>query len=185
MKRIPSRAGAPLAAALLLVLLAGCFPGAPTPSTTTPSSAPTSAAPTDDSEDEDGDATPTPTPTPSLSASDRANIRDAVTSGNTAAIEGYLADPVQFIIMSSECCGPLMPTDAVAELNYIASATPPWDFNLPPATVAEWRTNQYYGSLFTGDDITGRAADGSIVQFGVSGDRIVSILVGFEEGFSF
>jgi len=197
--RSRSTAGLLAGAVALSALLTGCFPGsipAPPGSSSSPSSSPTPeatdpvpATPTPEADPAPtATAAPAPAPAPAppttLSAADRANLRDAISSGNTAAIEGYLADPVIVIIMASECCWEQTPADAVAQLSYVTSAPGPWNFALPAATVAEWRTNFYYGQWFTGDDLVGRAADGTIVSFGIDGTRVTKILMGFEEGFS-
>ncbi len=87
--------------------------------------------------------------------------------------------------MSSECCWDITPAEAVANLSYVTGAPGPWNFSLPSATTDPWHTNTYYGYLFTGDDITGRAADGTIVSFGISGGQVTTILMGFEEGFTY
>ncbi|GHF03863.1 hypothetical protein [Pseudolysinimonas yzui] len=178
--------------AVLTLLLAACGGGTPDPeadesASPTPTIVATDDAETDPAEaaDDTEDADPAPEPEPGLSAADRENVRDAITSGNTAAIEGYLSDPVRVIIMSSECCWDISRADAVDQLSYVTGAPGPWNFALPAATVDPWRTNMYYGYLFTGDDITGRAADGTIVSFGIEGGQITKILMGFEEGFSY
>ena len=188
-------------AVLLTLLLAACGPGTPDPDASDPSG---SASPTptetetddaDDAADDDSDAdeeadgddeeTDAPEPETGLTASDRENIREAITSGNTAAIEGYLSNPVRVIIMSSECCWDITPAEAVSNLSYVTGAPGPWNFSLPSTTTAPWHTNTYYGYLFTGDDITGRASDGTIVSFGISGGQVTTILRGFEEGFTY
>lgn len=175
-----------VAIALLLGgLLTACDPTpGPEPTgtgTETPSS---SEEPTPDpSESDDPEPEPEPEPAPSLDAADRANIRAAIESGNTAALEGYFANPVEVIIMSTECCGGLSPVEAAAELSYVTGAPGPWNWSVPASTLAEWRTNTYYGSLFTGDDITGVASDGTVVSFGIVGDRITTVLMGWDGGF--
>lgn len=175
----------------IILLLAGCGP-TPSPGSS-PDPRPTGSSTaepvdggdeTDEPEDEADPEYTDPEPEPGLSSADRQNVQDAITSGNTAAIEGYLSDPVNLIIMASECCWDITPAQAVAELGYVTSAPGPWNFSLPAATVDGWRTNVYYGSQFTGDDITGRASDGTIVSFGIEGGQITKILMGFEEGFS-
>lgn len=171
------------ATVLLAGLLTGCGPGAEPESTPTGDATETSTS--TPAPEPTGSETPTPPPGPTLSAADRENIRDAISSGNTAALEGYLSDPVTVILMSSECCWEISAADAVAQLMYVTDAPGPWDWAIPAATIAEWRTNEYYGDLFTGDDITGRAADGTIINFGIVGDRVTTILMGFEEGFTF
>ena len=181
-------------AALLTLLLAACGPGTPDPeagdpsgsSTPTPTETETDAADDEEADDEaESDEADAPEPETGLTASDRANIQDAITSGNTAPIEGYLSNPVRVIIMSSECCWDVTPAEAVSDLSYITGAPGPWNFSLPSATTDPWHTNEYYGYLFTGDDITGRASDGTIVSFGISGGQVTTILMGFEEGFTY
>ena len=182
-------------AVLLTLLLAACGPGTPDPESSDPtgSASPTpTATETDDADadegDDDGsddDGSDDPEPETGLTAADRANLRDAITSGNTAAIEGYLSNPVRVIIMSSECCFDITPAEAVNELSYVTGAPGPWNFSLPSATTDPWHTNTYYGYLFTGDDITGLAADGTVVSFGISGGQVTTILMGFEEGFTY
>jgi len=182
-------------AVLLTLLLAACGPGTPDPESSDPtgSASPTpTATETDDADadegDDDGsddDGSDDPEPETGLTAADRANLRDAITSGNTAAIEAYLSNPVRVIIMSSECCFDITPAEAVNELSYVTGAPGPWNFSLPSATTDPWHTNTYYGYLFTGDDITGLAADGTVVSFGISGGQVTTILMGFEEGFTY
>jgi hypothetical protein len=186
-------------AVLLTLLLAACAPGTPDPEAGDPSgsSSPTPTATESDAEDDadseaedgeaegDGEEADAADPETGLTASDRDNIREAITSGNTAAIEGYLSNPVRVIIMSSECCWDITPAEAVSNLSYVTGAPGPWNFSLPSATTDPWHTNTYYGYLFTGDDITGRAADGTIVSFGISGGQVTTILMGWEEGFTF
>lgn len=172
-------------AVLITLLLAACGGGAtPEPDAgetadPTPTVTETEPAAPDDEDPEYAD------PAPTLSAADRQNVIDAITSGNTAAVEGYLSEPVRVILMSTECCGDLSRAEAVAQLSYVTAAPGPWDFGLPATTVDPWHSNIYYGDLFTGDDITGRAADGTIISFGIEGGVITKILMGFEEGFSF
>lgn len=186
------------ATVLLTLLLAGCGGGSPAPTPegnadSTPSSSTTETSTTETSTAEPGEAgeadeadeSGADEPEEGLTASDRANIRDAITSGDTAAIEGYLSNPVRVIIMSSECCWDITPSEAVSQLSYVTGAPGPWNFSLPSATTDPWHTNVYYGYLFTGDDITGRAADGTIVSFGISGGQVTTILMGWEEGFTF
>lgn len=177
---------------LLAALLTACGPGTPIPTSDAddPSGSPTETltpGPDDtDAPDPDESDGPDPEPEPAgLSEDDRSNISDAISSGNTAAIEGYLSNPVRVIIMSTECCFDITPAEAVANLSYVTGAPGPWNFALPSSTTAPWHTNTYYGYLFTGDDITGRAADGTVVSFGIVGDQVTTILMGFEEGFTY
>lgn len=79
---------------------------------------------------------PSPSPTPSLTKQQlEENIKDAINSKNFAALEGYMTTPsVNFIIMSSECCQPQSPQDAITQLDYIKDGTP-MDFNQQNETI--------------------------------------------------
>ena len=52
----------------------------------------------------------------------------AMTSKNTQALEGYMADIVQVRLEASGCCGPIAKTEAVAQLSYLDPATN-WNFD--------------------------------------------------------
>jgi hypothetical protein len=87
----------------------------------------------------------------------REQIEAAVNSKNYAALEGYMTTPtVNFALMSSECCEPQTPKDAVEQLDYI-SAGVPFDFNQQNATILNLKaknpelTNAYLGISKTGE----------------------------------
>lgn len=75
-------------------------------------------------------------PTPSASPSSKLtlskvqeNIEAAVNSKNFAALTTFMTQPkVNFSLMSTECCEPQAPDEAVAQLNYINEGIP-LDFN--------------------------------------------------------
>jgi len=71
-----------------------------------------------------------PSPSPHLTlANVKENIEAAVNSKNFAALTSYATRPtIDFIIMSSECCGPITPEEAVDQLKYVNSGLP-LDFN--------------------------------------------------------
>ena len=84
--------------------------------------------------------TPSPIPTqitsPSASPSKvfsksqvQENIEAAINSKNLAALASYMTMPkVDFSLMSSECCQPMTPDEAVIQMNYIDQGIP-LDFN--------------------------------------------------------
>lgn len=72
------------------------------------------------------------------------NVKASINSGNTAALEGYMASKVNVIIAASEGLGERSPTQAVADItSYISDATGPWDFALPAATLSGWASGDY------------------------------------------
>ena len=73
---------------------------------------------------------PSPSPSPKHSVLEvQENIEAAINSQNTQALVGYMQKPkVNFIIMSSSCCEPMTPDDAVFQLDYAKEGVP-FDFN--------------------------------------------------------
>lgn len=57
------------------------------------------------------------------------NIKDAVSSKNHAALEGYMAPTVLVTLHASECCGALSPKKAIEQLAYTANGQAPWNFS--------------------------------------------------------
>ncbi|QEO10497.1 hypothetical protein [Protaetiibacter larvae] len=121
----------------------------------------------------------------SLTDDDITNIEEAISSGNTAAIEGYLADPTRVLIAASEADDLFSPVDAVLSLDYVQPGLGTWDFALPPDTVDRYRTSQYYGEFFPDDVIVGRSDDNAIVAFSPEGGTIDTIFMSANEEFLF
>ena len=103
-------------------------------------------------------STPASSPTPKSSPSPtttklelQENIKDAINSGNFAALEGYMNVPtVNFIIMSSECCGPQTPQETIAGLAYIKDGVP-MDFNQQNENIKNLKTkNSRLASAYIG-----------------------------------
>ncbi len=93
-----------------------------------------------------------------------ANIEDAIKSGNTAALEGYMASKIKVILAASEGIGDRTPTQAISDLKYLDSATDPWDFSLPAATLTKWGTGDYK-QYFPESAFVGMSADDMVVSF--------------------
>lgn len=98
------------------------------------------------------------------SADDLGNIEDSITSGNTAALEGYMASKVNVILAASECCGSRTPAQAVADIAYVESGTDPWDFSLPQATLDSYAAGDY-AQYFPEDALVGVSANDYIISF--------------------
>jgi cytoskeletal protein RodZ len=98
------------------------------------------------------------------SASLKANIHDAISSKNTAALQGYMATSVTVVIAASEKGGSETAAQAVADLDYLSSATSPWDFAVASATLTSWKAG-FYGKYFSATSYAGKAASGQVVSF--------------------
>lgn len=92
------------------------------------------------------------------------SIKDAVKSGNTAALEGYMAASVNVILAASEAYGPQTPTQAIKDLEYLNSATDPWDFALASATLAKYQAGDYK-QYFPTTALVGQSANDYVVSF--------------------
>lgn len=93
------------------------------------------------------------------------NVQAAVSSQNYAALESTMASTVKVIIAASEGVGDRSPAQAVKDLEYLNSATLPWDFDLPAATVSDWQSGDYATYFPESSRIIGRAAGGQVVSF--------------------
>jgi hypothetical protein len=171
-----NRTAPALTAAVVIVLaLAGCTPGGGPSSTSSPSTSSTPTASETPSESPEPEATVV---APSLDAADLENIADSINSGNTAALEGYLTDPIVVIYAASECCGPLTPLDAITSLDYLTNATGPWTFPTPEGTIDTYRAG-FYAQYFPAGAYVGTASgsDPFVISFTIVDDKITTIFV--------
>lgn len=77
----------------------------------------------------------------------REQIVAAVTSRNTAALQGYMAETVSVRIENSGCCGPLSAEEATSQLSYLNNASGPWTFDDTNVNIVALRAaSQYYAS---------------------------------------
>lgn len=162
----------------LTVTLTACTPGTPeaSGSTTSPVSVAPSATPTpDDSE--------TPEPAP---ADLRADIIDAMSSGNTAALEGYLAPSVHITYAASEVEGDV--TDRARIIDNLSNATSPsatWNFSLSSAVIDNYRNNPgHYPSYvddFPDGAVVGKSSENKVISFAISAGLITRIFIANDE----
>lgn len=87
------------------------------------------------------------------------NIEAAVSSGNYAALDGYMANKVSYAIAASEGQGTLTKAQAIKQLEYLNSGTAPWNFSIATATLTKYKAGSY--STYLNDDVI----------FGVSGNK--------------
>jgi hypothetical protein len=167
------------AIAALALLLTACGPGSdPEPSLT----------PADASETPSAVPTPIETPVESdpdaIPADMRANIIDAMNSGNTAALDGYLAASVHITYAASEYEGDV--SDHVLIVNDLTEVTSPtatWDFDLPASVVEGYAAFGYpaYADDFPAGALVGRSSEDKVVSFVVADGLITRILLALDE----
>jgi len=121
-------------------------------------------------------ASPSESPAPvAISAALRENIEAAINTMNTAALEGYMTDPVTVVLAASEKGGPVTPTQAVADLAYLSGATTPWDWDLSADTLTTYK-NGFYGQYFADNTVVGQSANGYVVSFTINADNEISTI---------
>lgn len=113
--------------------------------------------------------TPSPTPTKAIAipTSLKENIAAAINTMNTAALEGYMAPSVNVVLAASEAAGPRTPAEAVSDLAYLNSATAPWDFALPVATLNAYAAGDY-ANYFGENTVVGKSANKYVVSFRIN-----------------
>jgi len=166
------------AAALLPVTLTSCAP-------TEPTSVSTSPAASEPETPDDGPSSPAPSVDPSGGhEGDMAtDIADAISSGNTAAIDDYLTEPTRVVIAASEADVQYSAVDAVLALDYVQPGVGVWDFALDAAVTDGYAASSSYGTFFPDDAIVGRSDAGAVVSFIPNGDRIGTIFMSIDEAF--
>ncbi len=92
------------------------------------------------------------------------NIQDAIKSGNTSALEGYMASTVKVILAASEGMGNRTPTQAISDLKYLDAGTDPWNFSVPSASLTAWRAG-FYKQYFPDGAVIGESANHYVVSF--------------------
>jgi hypothetical protein len=163
--------------AFLVAFVLGAFRGTPQPAaspTPTVISIPTPSVSSTRS------ATPTPTPTtdaPLPPSADRVqHFAEAISSGNTAALEGDLAAPVNVILYGTECCGSVSPVDAINTLGNIEDdLTATWDFAPSAATLDGYRAGPY-AEYFPVNAVVGISNTGHLVSFTLDPSGTVTTL---------
>lgn len=100
---------------------------------------------------------PSPSPSPKQTIAEiQENIIASINSGNTAALATYMTKPkVNFSLMSTECCEPQTPDEAVNQLSYISEGIP-LDFNQQADLVKTLKAkNPQLANTFMGISKTG------------------------------
>lgn len=170
---------------LLAAALTGC--SAPVTPTASPSASDATSSPTPT---ETTTSSPTPTPVADdcgLTDDTRANVRDALSSANTAALEGYVAPSVYVTYASSEAEGEVTdPALVVSDIGDVSYVGPTWTFDFSAEQLAEWAASPYYAEDFTECAIIGVQSDDRGISLTFDDGMIVRVLITyFVEAWSF
>jgi hypothetical protein len=115
------------------------------------------------------------------SATMKENIKAALDTENTQPFSTYTTDPVQFVIAGSEQGGNMTSEEAALAMDYTHTATGPWDFNLPQATVDGYDAG-FYTDYFDENTYVGRADSGMVAAFNFNCDgKIKQIFLAADE----
>jgi hypothetical protein len=131
---------------------------------------------------------PEPTETSEPDAGDaalRADIAAAMNSGNTAALEGYLAPTVHITYAASESEGDVSDHPLIIDnLTRATAAGVTWDFDLPESLIENYRNNPGAGGAYVDDfpegAIVGKSSADYVLSFAIEAGLITRILFGDE-----
>jgi len=103
-----------------------------------------------------------------------ANIKASITSGNTAALEGYMADAVKVVLAMAEGVAPGTPTEAVTRITeFISAATEPWNFEMNSSQLGQYAVGGY-GPYFPTIAVVGMSANNKVITFDFDCDGKIS-----------
>lgn len=92
------------------------------------------------------------------------SIKAAINSGNTVALQSYMAPKIKVLLAASEGVGDRTPTEAIGDLKYVENAAKPWEFSLPASTLNSYR-NGAYRQYFPSDAVVGKSMDNFVISF--------------------
>jgi hypothetical protein len=114
------------------------------------------------------ESSPTLQPQPMTDVSEQ--IMAAMTSKNTQALEGYMANTVQVRLEASGCCGPITKAEAMSQLSYLDPAVG-WSFDPTNPIIIDLAAHSpdYYGSEW----LVGVASNEYIVSFKLNSQNLI------------
>jgi len=102
------------------------------------------------------------------------NITAALNSKNTAALQGYMASSVTFVLAATEYGPTETAAKAVTDLtSHTSSATTPWNFDLPAVTLSSYAAGDYH-QYFGSGAIVGKSANNYVVSFTLNSSGKIS-----------
>ena len=104
------------------------------------------------------------------------NVKDSISSGNTAALEGYMATKVLVILAASEGIGTRSASQAVSDItSYLKEATNPWDFDLADAALNSYSQGDY-SQYFPSGSLVGQSKNDYVISFSFNNAGKISVV---------
>lgn len=97
-------------------------------------------------------------------AAQMASIQESISSGNTAALQGRMADSVTVVIAASEGLSARTEDQAIGDLDYVIDLTATWDFALSAAKLADYADGDY-AQYFPEGALVGLSSEDKVVSF--------------------
>lgn len=117
----------------------------------------------DDADDSSGSSTKCTPVRPSDTAVE--NIEASITSGNTAALEGYMASTVTVVYAASDGLGERTPAQAVSDItSFIGNSLVSWAFTIPASTLSSYGQGSY-SKYFPGTAVVGKSSQEKVLSF--------------------
>lgn len=94
------------------------------------------------------------------------NIEAAITSGNTAALQGYMASSVQEVYAAADAIPPKIPADAVSDVTAFVTdqITGKWSFPVSASSLAAYRAGSY-AKYFPSIAVVGGSTRHRVISF--------------------
>ena len=112
--------------------------------------------------------------TADAAAAAKSAISSAVSSDTFTALGPLMADSVRVIIAASEGMGDRTPAQAMEDLKYLNSASGTWNFDVPAASIADWRTGDYAAYVPAAGGVIGLSSDGYVGIFKLNSESKIS-----------
>lgn len=112
-----------------------------------------------------------------------ADIKASITSGNTQALEGYMAEEVNTILAASEAFGKTTPAKSVSYVtDFIGNPTQTtWNFVLNTTILDSYKAGDYK-DYFTDISVVGKSNSGKVISFSFDCDaKIDTVFISNQE----
>lgn len=111
------------------------------------------------------------------SASVVESVKAAITSGNTAALEGYMAPSVNVIYAASDGLGQRTAANAVSDVtSFISKPNATWSFDVPASVLSSYGQGSYK-QYFPGTALVAQATDTRLLSISFDCDGKIATLL--------